>query len=216
MKYLFFDIECANCSKGTGKICEIGYVITDEHFKKIDKQIFLINPKDKFDWYVVKKMLAYKVKDYLKSPDYPHSFDKIQPLFTDNDLMIFGHTVDADFKYLNDEAKRYGLPFFNCKFYDARYMFNTYVGVSDKSYSVSKICTKLGIELPEHAHKSVDDAYATMLIVKEICGRMGVDVHGLIEQCEDCKGETNNGEIITVVGERERKKNEELKKRMTL
>ena len=33
MKYLFFDIECANCFDGKGKICEFGYIQTDENFE---------------------------------------------------------------------------------------------------------------------------------------------------------------------------------------
>ena len=33
MKYVFFDIECANCFQGNGKICSFGYVITDEKLK---------------------------------------------------------------------------------------------------------------------------------------------------------------------------------------
>ena len=31
MKYLFFDIECSNCFQGVGKMCEFGYVLTDEN-----------------------------------------------------------------------------------------------------------------------------------------------------------------------------------------
>ena len=126
--------------------------------------------------------------------------------------MIFGHTVDADIKYLNDEAKRYGLSFFDCKFYDAKYMYNTYTGTPDKSVGVANICTELGIDLPAHEHRSVDDAYATMLIVKEICRLMEVDVPTLIERCEDCRGETKDGEIKTVVRERARIKREELER----
>ena len=148
----------------------------------------------------------------MQSPDYKHYFNRIEPLFADKDIMIFGHTVDADIKYLNDEAKRYGLPFFDCKFYDAKYMYNTYARTPNESYGVSKICAELGVALPAHEHRSVDDAYATMLIVKEICNRMKVDVYALIEQCEDCRGETKDGEIKTVVMERARKGKEELEK----
>lgn len=212
MKYLFFDIECANCFNGTGKICEFGYVLTDEQFNVLDKKIFLINPRDNFDRYVVKNLLAYDVNVYRQSLDYKHYFKRIEQLFTDKDIMILGHTVDADIKYLNDEAVRYKLSFFDCKFYDAKYMYNTYSGTPDKSVGVSKICTELGIDSPVHEHRSVDDAYATMLIVKEICRRLEVDVHALIEQCDDCRGETKDGEIKTVVTERARKKREELEK----
>lgn len=85
MKYLFIDIECANCFHGTGKICEFGFVLTDEQFNEIDRRIFIINPKSEFDWYVVKNMLAYRVETYKSSPDYPFYFDKIQALFADKE-----------------------------------------------------------------------------------------------------------------------------------
>ena len=68
--------------------------------------------------------------------------------------MIFGHTTDTDIKYLNDEAHRYELPYFTCKFYDAKFMYNTFAGISGKSLGVSKICDALGISGPQHEHKS--------------------------------------------------------------
>ncbi len=212
MKYLFIDIECANCFQGTGKICEFGFVLTDEQFNEIDRRIFVVNPKSEFDWYVVKNMLAYRIETYKSSPDYPFYFDKIQALFTDKETLVLGHTTDADIKYLNDEAERYSLPFFNCKFYDAKFMYNLYAGTPNKSLGVSKICEELGISTPKHEHKSVDDAYATMLIVKEICSRMQLSVLELVEKCEDCRGETCEGKVTTVVGERARKRREELEK----
>lgn len=212
MKYLFFDIECANCFDGTGKICEFGYIVTDQQFNEMDRGIFIINPRSRFDRYVVKKMLAYKIEAYNASPDYVHYFNEIKKLFTDNEMLIFGHTTDSDMKYLNDEAKRYNLPFFSCDFYDVKYMYNTYTGKSKSSYGVSKICDELGIQRPDHAHRSFDDAYATMEIVKEICARMNISVCQLIDISEDCKGETCEGIIKTVVGEKARVRKEELEK----
>ena len=47
MKYLFFDIECSNCFGGKNKICEIGYVLTDENFNLILKEDIPISPGDK-------------------------------------------------------------------------------------------------------------------------------------------------------------------------
>ena len=43
MEYLFFDIECANSFDGGGKICEFGYVITDEQFQIKEKKMYLID-----------------------------------------------------------------------------------------------------------------------------------------------------------------------------
>ena len=45
MRYLAFDIECCD-----GKhICEFGYVIADDKFKILEKDIILINPESRFD-----------------------------------------------------------------------------------------------------------------------------------------------------------------------
>ena len=38
MEYIFFDIECANCFNGDGKICSFGYVITDRFFNILEKE----------------------------------------------------------------------------------------------------------------------------------------------------------------------------------
>ena len=48
MNYLFFDIECANCDGGNGKICSFGYVLTDTDFNVLEYKDLLIDPKAKF------------------------------------------------------------------------------------------------------------------------------------------------------------------------
>ena len=48
--------------------------------------------------------------------------------------------------------------------------------------------------------------------VKEICARMSISVIDLIARCEDSKGETCDGIIKTVVGEKARIRREELEK----
>ena len=65
MKYCFFDIECANCFKDNngvsrGKICEFGYLITDENFNKIESAEYIINPKAPFDEYVLNNIFEYR------------------------------------------------------------------------------------------------------------------------------------------------------------
>ncbi len=52
-----------------GKICEFGYLITDENFNKIESAEYIINPKAPFDEYVLNNMLAYPKKcDNIKNP----------------------------------------------------------------------------------------------------------------------------------------------------
>lgn len=201
MEYLFFDIECANCFNGSGKICEFGYVITDENYNVKDKQIWLVDPQDGFDWYVVKKMLAFHPEMYRASDAYPVVFPKIKALFERKDILIIGHTVDADAGYLNDEARRYELPFFNYSFYDAKEMYTAYANAS-RGVGLEEIGQMLGSNGPNHAHKSVDDAEATMEVVKKMCASLEVSLPELISLCPDCKGKTENGFVWTPVRER--------------
>lgn len=202
MDYLFFDIECANCFNSMGKICEFGYILVDKDFNVIEENNILINPNSSFDWYVLKKMLAYKEKDYIKSPKYPYFYEKIRSLFNDNTL-VFGHTVDADAKYLNDENARYNLPYFDYKFYDIMFLYKEFVGSKDR-LGLTKIANEIGSKLPEHEHRALDDAICTMNVLKSICEKSGKTPLELTKKYISCCGMTNNGEITTVAREQAR------------
>lgn len=207
--YLFFDIECANCFNGSGKICEFGYVLTDEQFEIKEEDIILINPCSGFDWYVAKKMLAYSKREYYAAENYSAVFPKIRRLMERKNTYILGHTVDADATYLNDEARRYGLPFFNYQFFDAKEMFAAYAE-EGKSVGLEEIGKRLGLEVSGHAHRSVDDAKATMQTVKTMCASLGVTLAELIALCPDCCGKTDNGCVWTPVRERAKIKREQV------
>ena len=196
MDYMFFDIECAACKKGRGMICEFGYVITDAQFNVKEKQIYLIDPQCEFDWYVLKKMVAYKKAAYLSSPTYQMVFPKIKELFDRKDLYYFGHTVNADAGYLNDESRRFDLPFLAFVFYDVKDIYKSYAQTAE-DVSVSRIATQLSTPLPVHEHRSVDDAEATMEIVKELCKRLEISPEELIQRYPNCAGSTKDGRYHT-------------------
>lgn len=196
MDYLFFDIECANCFHGSGKICEFGYVITNENFDIKEKEIFLVNPNSVFDRFVAKKMLANPIVTYKAAAPYPEIFSKIKRLFDCKNMLIIGHTVDADAGYLNDESRRYNLPFFNYTFYDAKELYMAYANKT-QSVGLEKTGEELGVAGPEHAHRSVDDAQATMQTVKAMCNSLDTTLEELIELCPNCLGKTENGVIWT-------------------
>ena len=44
MKYLFFDLEFATSRSGILKICEFGYVLTNESFEIIKRDNLIIDP----------------------------------------------------------------------------------------------------------------------------------------------------------------------------
>ena len=84
MKYLFFDIECSNCFNGKGKVCEFGYVITDENFKIISAQDIPMSPgkgrgnrfhlRDRMAVEDVK--LAYDEAYYYEQPELPAFYER--------------------------------------------------------------------------------------------------------------------------------------------
>ena len=82
-KYLFFDIECANRdSDGRNMIYSFGYLLSDEQFNILcSEKDLVINPNVKeWDWYVLKKILAYSKKYVESQPKFPHLYEKIKKL----------------------------------------------------------------------------------------------------------------------------------------
>lgn len=66
MRILFFDLEYASCKNGC-KICEFGYVITNEKFEIIERNNLIINPyisNDEWDWWALKHILTRTKKEY--------------------------------------------------------------------------------------------------------------------------------------------------------
>ena len=208
MNFLFFDIECANNADGIAKICEFGYVLINDNFDVLEKDNFIIDPKAPFDWYVIKKLLAYKKEAYYNSEPYPFYFDKISSLFNAPDTMVVGHSVDGDARYLNDEAKRYKLPFFKYDFYDIRIIYQDYTKAKN-GMGLEQIGETIGSEKPKHAHTAVDDAEATMYIAKKLCEDRNITLVELLKKYPNAVGTANNGLVTTVEREENAKRRKE-------
>ena len=217
MKYLFFDIECANCYQNCAKIFSLGYVVTDENFNILhDKEDVLINPRDRFDWYVAKKMMAYPREIFKDMPPFPDFYDRFREMFEDEDTMAVGYAVTNDVHFLHDDCKRYGLAPYTYKFYDLQQLYarqpvnNTAKNLEDSLLSWCNI-------EPENLHRSDEDAYNTMLIMKAIAEYHGTNIPGLMEMFPDCGGSTENGVIDYAwkkpEGEKKKKRHRSKKKK---
>ncbi len=195
MKYLFFDIECANCYQNCAKIFSLGYVITDEDFNIIHPmEDVLINPRDRFDWYVAKKMMAYPREIFKDMPPFPDFYERFREMFEDEDTMVIGYAVTNDVHFLHDDCKRYGLAPYTYRFYDVQQLYarqpvnNTAKNLEDSLLSWCNI-------EPQNLHRSDEDAYHTMLIMKAIAEYHGTNLPGLMEMFPDCGGSTKDGII---------------------
>ena len=195
MKYLFFDIECANCYNNCAKIFSLGYVITDEKFNILhEKEDVLINPKDRFDWYVAKKMMAYPREIFKDFPPFPDFYGRFKEMFEDPDTIVIGYAVTNDVHFLHDDCKRYGLAPYTYKFYDVQQLYARQPVNNTAKNLEDSVLSWYGEE-PENMHRSDEDAFNTMRIMKAIAAFHNTDLPGVMEMFPDCGGETHDGII---------------------
>ncbi|MCQ2772688.1 MAG: hypothetical protein MJ238_05400 [Bacilli bacterium] len=193
MKYLFFDLECAN-TDGGGKICEFGYVVTDESFNIVEKDLIIINPgydengvRERFvteDRVIEGLSFAFSFDTYRSAPEFPVFYDRIKNILIDKDLMIFGYAVRNDVRFLNYTLKRYGYDPFDYMAYDiAEYV--KYDRDDEKSIGLGKAYTeyvgeKSDAGLTEHCSR--DDSEFTMLVLKGLLAKQNMDLHSFLSK----------------------------------
>ncbi len=198
MDYIFFDIECANCFHGRGKICSFGYVITDESFNVISKNDILMNPHSRFHLYGHGNhpgiVLGYDEKTFNSSPDFPKHYKKIRELLTKPDRIVFGFSVMSDAGYIKSECERYHKEIFDYKFIDIQRIFTDFKGLNNTP-SLIKCANEYGVSETQDVHKSDDDSYFTMRVLKGLCEETGLDVPELIKKYPHCKCWCKSGEI---------------------
>ncbi len=191
MEYLFFDVECANCFNGTGKLCEFGYVLTDEQFNIIKKQSILINPADRFDPYVIKKMLNFTEDEYKANPKFNVFYGEIIGLITAEDRLVIGHTVGGDAKYVGADCMRYKLDPPDFEHID---IVEIHKGLNEQKDATSlvKMSEVYGVEVPEDVHSALVDAMLTMLCAKAMVKTTGLILSELVEKYPRAKGRLVN------------------------
>ena len=192
MKYLFFDIECANCYHNSAKIFSLGYCVTDEKFNILhDKEDVLINPRDRFDWYVAKKMMAYPKSIFESKPPFPDFYDSFKAMFEDPETVVIGYAVTNDVHFLQDDCKRYDLTPFTYRFYDVQQIYARQPENNEAKNLEDSLLAWCGVEA-ENLHRSDEDAYNTMRILKAIAAYHDTDLPGILEMYPDCGGQTHD------------------------
>ncbi|NMA59710.1 MAG: hypothetical protein GX959_03880 [Clostridiales bacterium] len=193
MKYLFYDLEYATSKGGNIKICEFGYVVTDEHFNVQERNNFIIDPnisKEEWDWRVVRTILTRKVYEYENSETFPYYYSSIKRLIESADYII-GHSLNGDAKALNDDCQRYEKPSLDYDFYDIKAIFKDYSNTK-KDTSVENILIALGINGEENTHDAETDAYNSMLELKKMLDSLGFTFEEIIQLCPNAKDRTEN------------------------
>lgn len=187
MRYLFFDIECAD---GNRAICEYGYVLTDEKFNVLRKRNILMDPECPFNLTgrdgQADLVLTYPYSEYYKFYPFDDSYETIKNLMTQEDLLIFGHAVNNDIGFLFKDCNRYKLPLFDYTAYDIQKMLPVFDKQNKKYTSlenafVDLVPLEIRSELKDH--RACDDAMKTMLVFKAMVMDLEFTPKDLIEAC---------------------------------
>lgn len=196
-RYVFFDLESAVSDGGVGKICEYGVVITDENFNIVTKNFFTINPKSKFrllgrgnrrDLHLYGEANDYEL--YKKSPELIDYYDRIKETLTLPNSIVFGHSVDNDIGFLATDLQRSKLNQIIFKAIDTQEI----AGYIMKPLGTKKPSLETAFDhfVGEkerkrlHAHKAVDDAMMTMLLMKAMVKSTGKSLEELVKEIPNC------------------------------
>ena len=185
MRYLFFDIEGANCYNFVSKMCTFGYVITDEKFNLKSKIDVIINPCSPFDRHILRKNIhAYPIETYSTRPPFNYFYKSIKNILEFNEQLIVGWSIDNDVRYVYDACKRYNLKQIQYKYLDLQKVIVKVENLENPP-SLESICEKYGIETLI-SHKSDDDAFLTMKIAEKVCNSLNLTLEELYDKYNDC------------------------------
>lgn len=179
MKYLFFDIECSNCFDGIGKMCEFGYVLTDEHFNILKMNDFPMSPgKGAINRFHLRDRmkqedvaLAYEEDYYFSCEEFPYFYESIKRLVCDKDTVCFAYSADNDIMHLYNSCKRYGKEPFDYICYDVQKIADVYLESENQTNLKKAYIEIVGPNkvLAYQEHLSRDDARMTADIFEAIC-----------------------------------------------
>ena len=215
MKYLFFDIECSNCFKGIGKMCEFGYVLTDENFNVIKKDDIPMSPgRGEGNRFHLKGRkhekdleLAYEYDYYYSLPEFPAFYNRIKSIMEDKDTICFAYSMDNDIPHLYHACTRYRKQPFNYTCYDVQKFVATYLEMKGQT-ALKEACQQIvgpnsTVQLQEHLSR--DDAMMEMMVFEAICKLQNISSKELLEKSDMAK--TNSMDYMNGIKEHQRKVN---------
>lgn len=191
MKYLFFDVEGANCYNFVSKMCTFGYVITDDNFNIKSKIDVIVNPCSPFDKHILrKKMNAYPIETYSTRPPFNYFYKSIKHILEEKNQLVIGWSIENDVRYVYDACKRYNLNQIKYEYIDLQKIIMKIDNLENPP-SLESACEKYNIETLI-SHKSDDDAFLTMRLAQEICKKENKTLQELYNEHLDCASNVDN------------------------
>ncbi|MBK7388197.1 MAG: hypothetical protein IPI23_03705 [Bacteroidetes bacterium] len=155
------DLETTGGNPGTDKIIEIAIYIHDGE-KIVDYFSSLVNPEVPIPVFIAR---LTRISDEMVSsaPLFSEIAEQVHAFLADH--IFVAHNVMFDYSFLAFALQREGFPYEKkmlCTCKTSRMVFPGH-----PSYSLSKICNSLQIELKD-AHRASADAYATAILLDKI------------------------------------------------
>lgn len=194
MNYVFFDVECANCLNGEGKMCSFGFVKTDENFKILKKKDILMNPNAKFLLGNVRTgegiKLAYPLFRFQRAFTFPRFYQEIKELLEDKETICFGFAVHQDVSYLSYTCRRYSLPVIQFRFFDIQKMEQRMYQRKNPS-GLDHLIEQFSLSSFTY-HRSDDDALMTMEVFVRLLQEKNLTVDDALTLYPDCLNDTEH------------------------
>lgn len=194
MNYVFFDVECANCLNGEGKICSFGYVKTDENFNVLKKKDILIDPVAPFLLGNAKTgdgiKLAYPLFRFQRAYTFPHYYKEIKKLLEDPSNLCFGFAVFQDVSYISYTCRRYSLPIIEFKFFDIQKMEKE-INHRKNNSGLDHLVEEYHLDTFTY-HRSDDDALMSMEVLKALLEKNQLKVEDLLSRFPNSFDRTDN------------------------
>lgn len=207
MKYLFYDLEYATSAGGVMKVCEFGYVTTDENFNVLDRNNFIINPnisRGEWDYRVISKILTRSIEEYESGKRFGYYYNYIKKSIEEADCVI-GHSLNNDALAINQECIRVNKPSIDYDFYDVKEFYKEYSNTTEAT-SVVNMLKELGINGDDKYHDAEADAYNTMLELKKMVHELDITLDEFIELVPGAKDRTENFKVMSIEENKKRKK----------
>ncbi len=184
MKLVFFDMEFAN-GKIPGSVYSFGYLQTDGKFAVTEPQTdLLMNPECEWNEYVRHRILAYPMKTVESAAPFPRYYKRIRRLLRKADLTV-GFAVGNDLHALYHVCGRYGLKPFSFPCLDLEQLCRARKDYPEAHGLDGYVRAYCGCT-PANRHRSDGDAYATMLLFRELCRRLEMTPAELARQYAAC------------------------------
>ena len=195
---VFFDLECANCHMGVAKICEFGYVLTDDQLNIISAENRLIDPRSTFNVYGFKKAgisFCYDQEAYRSSPPLKDRYEEIKSLLCDKNNRVFGYSVEYDAEYIRSDFERSHLKPIDFEFIDVMKLYRDYLKRSEK-LSLDVVYSECGDVAPLVHHEAKNDSLMTIACLKRFMELSGMSLNEVVNDCPLAYGELFDGRVV--------------------